>query len=76
MDIPLTDTQSAHASAETFVKVITNYSQLSAMPRSSPPATPPAKQGLGLEDGAVQLDPQRQHHSTATTELPQRQSAR
>jgi hypothetical protein len=28
MDIPLTDTQSAHASAETFVKVITSYSQL------------------------------------------------
>jgi hypothetical protein len=26
MDIPLRDTQSAHASAETFVKVITNYS--------------------------------------------------
>jgi hypothetical protein len=26
---------------------------LSAMPRSSPPATPPAKQGLGIEDGAV-----------------------
>lgn len=26
MDIPLRDTQSAHASAESFVKVITNYS--------------------------------------------------
>ena len=46
MDIPLRDTQSVHASAEAFVKVITNYSQLSGMPRSSPPATPPPSRDL------------------------------
>jgi hypothetical protein len=48
MDIRFRDTQSARASAETLGEVITNYSSLSAMPRSSP-ATP-VKQELGLED--------------------------
>jgi hypothetical protein len=49
MDIRFRDTQSARTSAETLGEVITNYSPLSAMPRSSPPAMP-VKHELGLED--------------------------
>jgi hypothetical protein len=48
MDIRFRDTQSARTSAETLGEVITNYSPLSAMPRSSPAM--PVKQELGLED--------------------------